>query len=46
MITSQDGTPVQLGPGGVPIQRHDMATSHEEADGIIMQQAIMLVDEG
>lgn len=46
VITSQDGTPVQLGPGGVPIQRHDMATSHEEADVIIVQQAIMLADEG
>ena len=39
VITSQDDTPVELGPGGVPIQLHDMATLHEEADVIIVQQA-------
>jgi hypothetical protein len=40
VITGQDKTPVDIGYGGVITQRNDIATTHEEADNIIVQQAI------
>lgn len=40
VITGQDKTPVEISVGGVIIHRHDIVTTHEEADNIIVQQAI------
>ncbi|KAJ8018705.1 hypothetical protein HOLleu_43161 [Holothuria leucospilota] len=40
VITGEDETPVEINPGGIVIQRRDMSTTHEEADNIIVQQAI------
>ncbi len=46
VITGQENTPVEISCGGVVIQRQDIATTHEEADNIIVQQAIQVaVDE-
>lgn len=42
VITGEDETPVEINPGGIVIQRRDMSTTHEEADNIIVQQAIKL----
>ena len=42
MITSQEKTPIEVSCGGVVMQRHDIATTHEEADNIIVQQAIQV----
>ena len=40
IVTSSNNTPVQISHG-VDIYREDISTSHEEADCIIVQQAIM-----
>ena len=40
MITGQDKTPVEVSCSGTIVERADMATTHEEADNIIVQQAI------
>ena len=40
VITASDNTPTEIHKGAVYLRR-DMATSHEEADNIIAQQAIM-----
>ena len=40
VITASDNTPTEIHKGAVYL-RQDMATSHEEADNIIAQQAIM-----
>ena len=46
VITGQEKTPVEISSGGVVIQRHYIATTHEKADNIIVQQAILVaVDE-
>jgi carbonic anhydrase len=46
VITGQEKTPVEVSCGGVVIQRRDIATTHEEADNIIVQQAMQVaVDE-
>ena len=46
VITGQKKSPVEISCSGVVIQRHDIATTHEEADNIIVQQAIQVaVDE-
>ena len=46
VITGQDKSPVEISCGGVVILRHDIATTHEEADNIIVQQAMQVaVDE-
>ncbi len=46
MITGQEEAPVEISFGGVVIQRCDIATTHEEADNIIVQQAMQVaVDE-
>ena len=42
VITGQEKTPVEISCGSVVIQRHDIATTHEEADNIIVQQAILV----
>ena len=41
MITGQEKSPIEIGCG-VVIQRHDIATTQEEADNIIVQQAIQV----
>ena len=40
MITGQENSPVEISCGGVIIAIHDIATTHEEADNISVQQAI------
>ncbi len=40
VITGQERSPVEISCGGVVIVRHDIATAHEEADNIIVQQAM------
>ena len=46
VITGQQEAPVEIGYGGAVIQRCDIATTHEEADNIIVQQAMKVaVDE-
>ena len=40
MITGQQEAPVEISFGGIVIQRCDIATTHEEADNIIVQQAV------
>ena len=40
MITTRDKTPVGISDGAVIIQRNDIATTHEKADDVIVQQAI------
>ena len=40
VVTASDNTPTEIHKGAV-YYRQDMATSHEEADNIIAQQAIM-----
>ena len=42
VITGQEKTPVEISCGSVVIQRHDIATTHEETDNIIVQQAMLL----
>ena len=37
VITGQEKTPIEISYGGVIIQRHDIATTHKEADNIIVQ---------
>lgn len=44
VITGSNNTPIEI-KHGVVIQREDMSTSHEEADCIIVQQAIMAATE-
>ena len=44
VITGQSGMPIEISHGGVTIQRHDIATTHEEADNIIVQQVMMLAE--
>ena len=41
MITGQQKSPVEISCG-VAIQRDDIATTHEEADNIVVQQAIQV----
>ena len=46
VITSScNNTPVEISYGGVVIHREDMSTSHEEADCIIVQQAVTVATE-
>ena len=40
IITGQEDTPVEIAPDGVVIRREDLKTIHEEADTIIVAQAI------
>lgn len=46
VVTGQENTPVEISYGGTVIQRNDISTSHEEADNIIVQQAIMCSNLG
>ena len=43
-VTGEDATPVEVTPT-VTIQRHDMRTTHEEADNIIAQQMVTKAKE-
>ena len=40
IITGSKDTPIEICKGGVLINRRDLTCSHEEADCIIVQQAI------
>ena len=40
IITGHEESPVEVAPGGVVIRREDLKTTHEEADAIIVAQAI------
>lgn len=40
IITGQEDTPIEIAPDGVVIRREDLKTTHEEADTIIVAQAI------
>ncbi len=39
-ITGQEESPVEIAQGGLVIRREDLKTTHEEADTIIVAQAI------
>ena len=46
IITGQEDTPLEkITPNGVVIRRHDLRTTHEEADTIIVAQAIYAAKE-
>ena len=45
IVTGQDDTPVEIAPNHVVIQRHDLRTTHEEADIIVVAQAIYAAKE-
>lgn len=45
VVTGQDPVPIEISEGGVVISRADLATSHEEADIIIVQQVLSCVAE-
>ena len=45
VVTGQENKPVEISNGGIVIKRSDISTSHEEADNIIVQQAIMCSKE-
>ena len=40
IITGQEESHVEIAPGGVVIKREDLKTTHEEADAIVVAQAI------
>ena len=40
IITGQEPTPTEIAPRGVVIRREDIKTTREEADAIIVAQAI------
>ena len=41
VVIGEKAAPIEVSNGGVVISRRDMATSHEEADNIIVQQAMI-----
>lgn len=45
VITGQEATPIEIAPGGTVIRRQDLKTTHEEADTIIVAQAIYAAKE-
>ena len=45
IITGQENTPIEIAPGGVVIRRQDLRTTHEEADVIIVAQAVYAAKE-
>lgn len=45
VITGQEYTPIEISPNGVVIRREDLKTTHEEADTIIVAQAIYAAKE-
>ncbi len=45
IITGQEDTPIEIAPDGVIIRREDKKTTHEEADAIIVAQAISAAKE-
>lgn len=45
VITSQDKTPIEISNGGVILSRSDMATTHEEADIVLVQQMLTVSRE-
>ncbi|KAL8595804.1 hypothetical protein ACOMHN_012222 [Nucella lapillus] len=40
IVTGQDPTPIKISAGGITISRQDLRTTHEEADEIVVAQAI------
>ncbi|KAL8624434.1 hypothetical protein ACOMHN_034682 [Nucella lapillus] len=45
IVTGQDPTPVEISSGGITISRQDLRTTHEEADEIVVAQAIYAATE-
>ena len=45
VVTGADPVPMESSEGGVVISRADLATSHEEADDIIVQQVLSCAAE-
>ena len=45
VVTGADPVPIEVSEGGVVISRADLATSHEEADNIIVQQVLSCAAE-
>lgn len=45
IITGQESVPIEIAPNGVVINREDLKTTHEEADTIIVAQAIYAARE-
>ena len=40
VVTGADPVPIEISEGGVVVSQADLATSHEEADNIIVQQVL------
>ncbi|KAL8568389.1 hypothetical protein ACOMHN_066414 [Nucella lapillus] len=45
IVTGQDPTPIEISAGGITISRQDIRTTHEEADEIVVAQAIYAATE-
>jgi hypothetical protein len=45
VVTGQDPTPTEISAGGITISRQDLKTTHEEADEIVVAQAIYAATE-
>ncbi|KAL8583211.1 hypothetical protein ACOMHN_053724 [Nucella lapillus] len=45
IVTGQDPTPIEISAGGITISRQDLRTTHEEADEIVVAQAIYAATE-
>ena len=45
IITGKESTPIEIAPCGVVIRREDIKATHEEADAIIVAQAIYAAKE-
>ena len=45
IITGQEPTPIEVAPRGVVVRREDIKATHEEADAIIVAQAIYAAKE-
>ncbi len=46
VITGQSGIPIEISHSGIVIHRNDIANTHEEADNIMIQQVLMLSEDG
>ena len=45
VVTGADRVPIEISEGGVVISRADLATSHEEADNVIVKQVLSCASE-
>ncbi|KAL8577294.1 hypothetical protein ACOMHN_062803 [Nucella lapillus] len=45
IVTGQDPTPIEISAGSITISRQDLRTTHEEADEIVVAQAIYAATE-